>query len=86
MLTHVAGCPSSIAPTTSAITRSTAAMTANDAMKPNANASPFARACGVPSNRTTAMIVAGLIAAASASGRILPSACPISRRARRRPS
>jgi hypothetical protein len=71
-LAQSAGEPWDEAPTASATTRSTRASAAIASMKPATKASPFERARGVVRRRTIAMVEPGLIAAATASGRMSP--------------
>ena len=77
-LAQVAGSPVSCVAFPPASTSTIVPTIVRPASQPAAKAGPFARARGVPSMRTTAMIGNGLIATPIAIGRMSPIALPIS--------
>jgi hypothetical protein len=76
-LTQLAGWPSSLAPPGPASASTMAPTTPRPTSQPSTNASPLARARGVVSISTTAMIGTGLNATPIASGNDCPIASPI---------
>jgi hypothetical protein len=79
MLTQVSGSPPPVVAFPLAIASMIAPATVSPATQPIANAIPFARARGVPSISTMAMIGTGLMATPIASGRVSPIAWAHSR-------